>query len=587
MHLHKVNLVKRSKRALHHFVILLKKRGGNGNLHWRAGERGLNVQLSGILHAGGVLSFALVMANVWGCAAPNAAGKKPKPPVALVEQSGRVEKPEVLSSLVRRPDLGFNVKTEDEKGSFIAPGASSSSRDVPESLSKTQGMEASSTEDLVKFPPSAPSRQTPDVQPEPAPNARRYNGKPISLDVMDADLRNVLRLLADVSKTNIVIEPDVSGKVTVKVEQVPWDQMLDMVLAMHDLGKEQIGNVIRIARHEKLTQEWSQQAETIKTRQDLMEAAKDVGEITTVYMTVNYAPPVEIAAKIGENKSEKGKITVDERTSLIIYSDYPARIRSARQLLARLDKATQQVLIEARIVTINSEALRSLGINWNLATEHQTYDPGLTQNFQISVPPPFPSAFAFNIGQLMGETFLRVDAVISALEASRDLKIIAAPRVLTLNHVQAKITQGTQIPFKVQSTTDSEVVSYDFKDATVELRVTPHITPDRKVRLEIFAKQDEPGIEYDGQASIDKREIVTELLVDDGNIVVIGGVIRERSERIKSGTPGFSKVPILGRLFKEESGRREKTELLIFINPRIVEPSRTPGHQRIATEALK
>ena len=150
---------------------------------------------------------------------------------------------------------------------------------------------------------------------------------------MDADLRNVLRLLSDLTGTNIVIEPDVTGKVTLKVEQVPWDQVLDMVLSMNDLGKEQVGNVIRIAKQSKLRQEYLQQAEAIKAKQNLAETTRDLGELSTVYFPVNFGKPAEIAAKISDAKSERGKVAVDERTSLIIYTDYPARITGARQLL--------------------------------------------------------------------------------------------------------------------------------------------------------------------------------------------------------------------------------------------------------------
>lgn len=410
-----------------------------------------------------------------------------------------------------------------------------------------------------------------DSQPAQHALVKQYTGKPISLDLLEADVRNVLRLLSDITGKNIVIEPDVAGKVTLKVEQVPWDQILDMVLAMNDLGKEQVGNVIRIARQDKLKGEWTQKAEEIRAKQDLQEVAKDLGEINTVYFTVNYAQPQDIAAKMTENKSERGRVAIDERTSLIIYSDYPARIESARQLLARLDKATPQVLIEARIVTLRSQASRSLGINWSFSTDHTTVDPGLTQQFQINVPPPGPSTFGFNMGQLIGKTFLQVEATISALETSQDLKIIASPKVLTLNNVEAQIKQGTQIPYQNIGLGNANATSTEFKDATVELKVTPHITPDQKVRLKIFAKQDEPGTEFNGQTSIDKREITTELLVDDGNVIVIGGVIRDRSETGNSGTPGLNKIPLLGRLFRKDTSIEEQAELLIFISPKIVE----------------
>jgi len=409
---------------------------------------------------------------------------------------------------------------------------------------------------------------------------RQYFGKPISLDLMDADLKNVLRLLSDITGTNMLIEPDVAGRVTIKVEKVPWDQVLDMILAMNDLGKEQVGNVIRIARLAKLKQEWNQQVEEIRAKQELLEVSKDVGAITTAYLTVNYAQPVEIAAKIAEIKSDKGKISVDDRSSLVIYTDYPIRIEGARNLLARLDRATAQVLIEARIVTATQEISTALGTEWhvrfNKIPESSDLAPG-TRNFQINRPlDPF---FGFSIASLWGQTLASIDFKLSALQTADQLNIVAAPKVLTINNVKAVITQGTQIPYLVRSDYGSS--STQFKDAVVELQVTPHITPDHKVRLEIQAKQDEPTVQnfQVGDSSvpgIDTRKITTELLVDNGQVVVIGGVMRGREEESNRGTPGLKKIPVLGWLFKNETVGNRKDELLIFISPQIVESSGLP-----------
>jgi type IV pilus assembly protein PilQ len=193
-----------------------------------------------------------------------------------------------------------------------------------------------------------------------------------------------------------------------------------------------------------------------------------------------------------------------------------------------------------------------------------------------------PSDFyQFSVGQLTGNIW-SLDLKLAALETAEELKIVAAPKVLTLNNVKAKVSQGTQIPYLVASTATpaaGAVSSTEFKDATIELQVVPHITPDHKVRLEIDAKQDEPGVVINSQTSIDTRKIQTELLVDDGNIVVIGGVIRDRSDFSRSATPGLHRVPVLGWLFKSEDNVSEKTELLIFISPKIIEPSGPPDYK--------
>jgi len=402
---------------------------------------------------------------------------------------------------------------------------------------------------------------------------KQYTGKPISLDLLDADLRNVLRLLADLTGTNIVIEPDVTGKVTLKVEQVPWDQVLDMIISMNDLGQEQVGSVIRIARRSKLKSEWAQQAEAIRAKQEYLLTSKDLGEINTAYLTVNYAQVTDVASKINEAKSDKGRVSVDERTSLIIYSDYPGRINNARMLLNRLDRPTSQVLIEARIITLTSEVKRSLGMNLGFGGDTPNHSATVPfTDFLINSPPA--NLFALNLAQMVGTTLLKVDLTISALETADEIRIMAAPRVLTMNNVKAVISQGVQIPYLKVGDTASNITGTDFKDAVLELAVTPHITPDHKVRMTIEAKQDEPSSTVtgaQGQPGIDTRKISTELLVDDGNIIVIGGIIRNRDEAKKTATPGLSDVPILGRLFKSNEVDAQRNEILIFICPKIVD----------------
>jgi type IV pilus assembly protein PilQ len=409
---------------------------------------------------------------------------------------------------------------------------------------------------------------------------RSYGGKLISLDLMDADLKNVLRLLSDLTGTNIVIEPDVTGKVTLKVEQVPWDQVLDMVLSMNDLGKEQVGNVIRIAKQSKLRQEYLQQVESIKAKQNLAETTRDIGDILTVYLPVNFGKPAELAAKISDAKSERGKISVDERTSVIIYTDYPARVAAARQLLTRLDRPTPQVLIEARIITLNTEVKRNLGMNLSFS-EQSPIPAGSTNSQQFQVNPPLSTLnqYGVMISQLVGKTLVNVDLQIQALQQVNQVRIVAAPRVMTLDNVKAVVSQGEEVPYLTVGDTAANITAVSFKDAVLELAVTPHITPDRKVRMLINAKQDTVSstiynIGNSSEPGIDTRKIQTELLVDDGNVVAIGGVINNQSTVTRSSTPGLADIPILGRLFKIDSSDDSRNELLIFISPKIVEVSK-------------
>ncbi len=420
---------------------------------------------------------------------------------------------------------------------------------------------------------------TPDGSP-------KYTGKKISLDLMDADVRNVLRLISQLTSTNIVVDPDVAGKVTLKVKDVPWDQVLDMVLSMNGLGKEQNGNVILIAKQSKLQQDYLQKMAEIKARQSLAETSKDEGELTTVYLPVNFGTPADLAAKIADGKSPQGKVSVDKRTSLIIYTDYPARIASARSLLERLDRPTPQVLIEARIVTLKSELNKQLGVNFGFSSLHGNPQIGGStgqyqstgQNFFINPPIPGENQFGAILTQLIGSTMVNVDLQIQALQSLSMARVVAAPRVLTLDNVKAEVTQGQEVPYLEVNGVNSNVSNTAFKDAVLQLAVTPHITPDRKVRMLINAKQDTVStttyaVGTSSAPGIDTRKIQTELLVGDGNVVVIGGVIDNQYTYSDQSTPGLSSIPLLGALFKTHQADNQKNELLIFISPKIVQPS--------------
>ena len=398
---------------------------------------------------------------------------------------------------------------------------------------------------------------------------KEYTGEPISLDLQDANLVNVLRLIADISGTNMIIEPGIKGKVTLKVEKVPWDQVLDVILKMNGLGREQEGNIIRIAKLDKLRKEMEDIQKQIRAKQRVLETAQDLGEITQNYLQVNYAKADEIARQIEEVKSDKGTISVDPRTNIIIYSDYPARVKRAREILAQLDRPTPQVLIEARIVQALDTFARALGIDWSAQYDVEDGNPAFA--WAINLPVPATSMAALSIGKLLNTTFWTLDIMLSANESVGNVKIISAPRVLTLDGVEATISQGDEIPYLQMS---QDGVATEFKEAVLELKVTPHITPDQKVRLEISAKKDQPGQERQtplGPAvGIQTRKVQTELLIDSGDTIVIGGVL-ENTERVsQERTPGLSNIPILGYLFKNKRTDVIKQELLIFISPKVI-----------------
>jgi type IV pilus assembly protein PilQ len=404
--------------------------------------------------------------------------------------------------------------------------------------------------------------------------AKRYTGQKISLDLQEVDIRNVLRLLADVTGKNIVVEPNVSGKVTLKVDNVPWDQVLELILKINDLDSVMEGNVIRIATAEKIKTELDRKKDEVEAQKELAAAARDLGDITTEYLQVNYADVNDISNQIQNIKSDKGSISVDGRTNLIIFTDFPARIQTAKEILAKLDRATQQVMIEARLVSANTNFSRNLGITWNAA-----YDVNSLSGDRVSRSLDLTSAVAAPVAPIgsFGLSFSRaatnifnLDLTLSALEQAGEGRVISSPRIFTLDHVQAMIQQGDQIPYPQR--TEEGTISTAFAPATLSLTVTPHITPDGKVRMEVNAKKDEADFSRTVQdvPAIRTQEAQTELLINDGDTIVIGGIVIKDTEWSESRVPFLWRIPVLGWLFKNRQVNEEKTELLIFLSPTIV-----------------
>ncbi|MFA9434008.1 MAG: AMIN domain-containing protein, partial [Deltaproteobacteria bacterium] len=326
----------------------------------------------------------------------------------------------------------------------------------------------------------------------PMPSAdmpRAFTGPKISLDLQEVDIRNVLRLLADVTGKNLVVEPGVSGKVTLKVDNVPWDQVLELILKINELDQVMEGNVIRIATAAKIKAELERKKDEVEAQKQLMAAARDLGEISTEYLQVNYADVGDISAQIDNVKSEMGTVSVDNRTNLIIYSDFPKRIETAKEILARLDKATKQVMVESRIVSANTNFSRNLGVSWNAGYTANSLAGRLggSPAFDLAVAAPTAAVGTFGLAftRALGvNNILDLDMQLDALESAGEGRVISSPRIFTLDHVQAMIQQGDQIPYPQR--TEEGTISTAFAPATLSLTVTPHITPDGKVRMEVL-----------------------------------------------------------------------------------------------------
>ena len=418
-------------------------------------------------------------------------------------------------------------------------------------------------------PGAAGEKMSPDVSPATLSEGG-YTGKRISLDFQDADIVPIFRLIADVSGYNIVVDPQVKGKITMKLVNVPWDQALDLILKSNKLDKVVEGNIIRVAPVSVLAKEQEERA-----RQQA--AARKAEPLVTKVFPISYANVKNVQKSIDTAKilSERGSISVDERISSIIVKDVESNMPKVEELVKTLDKPTPQVLIEARIVEVNTAAKSEFGIKWGLSMH--TYDKTISLGGLTPFMVDFPSGAGpgsgsgINFGFINPAGTLKLDLEIGALENSGKLKIVSNPRIITVDNEEAFISQGKSIP--VRKLTSEGTVSTEFKDVKLELKVKPHITPDNSVILSVEAKKEEidptvPSVE--GVPGTDKKEAKTNVIVKDGETLVIGGIYKTFDNDSSTGVPGAMDVPVLGWLFKKKQKEFNTNELLIFITPRII-----------------
>lgn len=425
----------------------------------------------------------------------------------------------------------------------------------------------------------------------PRPRRSKYTGQRISFEFKDIDIHNLLRIFADISKKNVIVGDNVSGKVTIKLRNVPWDQALDIVLKSKGLDKEEFGNIIRIAPAKLLEDERKQAAEKAKMQVQLE-------PLKVRIIPINYATASGLADRVKDVLSERGKLSVDTRTNVIIVKDIAEAIARAEGLVRRLDTQTPQVLIESRIVEASVNFSREFGIQWGgdlnfgpntgnstglafpntirlsgAAGNEGTDGLGTsTPNYAINLPAAIGmgagGGVGFTFGSAGGAALLNLR--LSAMESSGQSKTISAPRVITLDNNTATISQGISIPY---SQTSASGVNTTFVEAKLELKVTPHVTADGSILLDINASNNQADSSMtgaNGQPAISKKEAQTQVLVKDGDTTVIGGIYTRSQGSNESGVPLFSRIPVLGWLFKSRAESDTRTELLIFITPRIV-----------------
>ena len=441
--------------------------------------------------------------------------------------------------------------------------------------------------------------------------AFRYRGEKLSLNFQDVEMRAVLQLIADFTDFNLVASDTVAGRITLRLKNVPWDQALDIIMKTKGLDKREIGNVLMVGPAAELQ---AREKQELESRQQISELAP----LRTEFIEIRYASASEIFALFqgAANRSQedgssarskgvisnRGSVIVDERTNSIILTETADKIAEFRAVLDKLDVPVRQVLIEARIVSASSNVSESIGVRWGgIGTgsydngEYSTFAGGSLETVnEIRMPSEDGSlaftspdhlvvdlgaqgqgASSFAIGVVSGSYLL--DLEISALESLGEAEVIGRPKVITADKQEASISSGQEIPY--ESATGGEGLggasgtTTSFKEVELKLTVKPQITPDDRIIMKLDVKQDTVGAVAAGGLSIDTNNIVTQVLVNNGETIVLGGVYNTNTTRSITKTPLLGDIPYVGRLFKRNVDQVQKSELLIFITPRIIEDS--------------
>ncbi len=451
-------------------------------------------------------------------------------------------------------------------------------------------------ESYTAAPPGYPMVVADPTQVSTVPGMSR---KRVTLDLREADIQNVLRLISKEGGVNIVTGDGVGGNVTIRLRSVPLDEVFLTILQAQQLGFEKRGNVIRVAPQSVLVEEQTSRAEARR-------AASESQPTEVFLIPVNYADAGDLSEQVGGLLSPRGSVSVDSRTNTLVIRDIAANLNTIRQLVESLDAQVPQVLIEARIVETNDTFAREFGIQWGGdvsfsqsngnptglifpsvlglaggATDGQTPTAGTSSNpnFAVNLPAAAGTGSGGALGLSLGSVggAVNLNLRLSALEESGHAKIVSSPKVMALDNQTANISQGTSIPISVVSAAGVQTV---FVDATLELDVTPTVTPDGNIRLRLAAAKNEPDFQNTGargDPTIIRRSAETELLIRDGDTTVIGGIYTRNTGSSSSGVPFLKDIPILGYFFRTTSSSERRTELLIFITPRIVNRAESIG----------
>jgi len=538
---------------------------------------------------------------------------EPGGPVSLVmafEQPG-TESPEVRVVINRAPGAEPTVRREGgdvvvrfPTGTGIArtppaleaePGDAGAMGEAPSTASTKALAQATQPEPASLPAAPAPEEQGIDVLEEGGLlQGKDYAGRRISLDFKDVEIDDVLRLIAEVSDLNIIAGDNVSGTVTIRLVDVPWDQALDVILMTKGLGFTKVGNVLRIAPKNLIQQEEEARLQERRAKEKLE-------DLIVKFQPVNYAAVNDVAKMVQRLLSARGTVDTDPRTNTVILKDIPSVVDESVALIKAIDTPTPQVLIEAKIVEANLDFSRELGLVWGFGIQQfedgfaenqidqsrgsdgfrfrpdaRLIDPvdsgggGDLNNFVIQNPVENANALV-NLGAFLLDEQFNLEAQLQAAESTGEGKVISSPRVVTLDNREANIEQGVAIPFQTFENGDAQL---QFVDAVLELQVTPHITADRSIIMDLEVSRNAPdfGVATNsGTPGISKNETETETLVRDGQTLVIGGIYTIEKGTTSTRVPYLHSIPGLGNLFKNRTVRDQRQELLIFVTPRIVE----------------
>ncbi|MCZ4339503.1 type IV pilus secretin PilQ [Shewanella colwelliana] len=414
---------------------------------------------------------------------------------------------------------------------------------------------------------------------------KKYDGRSLSLNFQSISVRTVLQIIADYNNFNLVTSDTVEGDITLRLDDVPWDQALDLILQTKGLDKRVEGNILMVAPAEEMAIRESQE---LKNQQEV----KELAPLYSEYLQINYAKATDIAELLkGDDSSllsARGTVAVDDRTNTLLVKDTEESLENIHRLIEVLDIPIKQVLIEARMVTVKDDVSEDLGIRWGVTDQQGSKGtsgslegandiangivPSLGDRLNVNLPAAVanPTSIAFHVAKLADGTLL--DLELSALEQESKGEIIASPRITTSNQKAAYIEQGVEIPYVESASSGAATVQ--FKKAVLSLRVTPQITPDNRVILDLEITQDSQGKTVDtplGQAvSIDTQRIGTQVLVDHGETIVLGGIYQQQLINRVSKVPVLGDIPFVGYLFRNTTDKNERQELLIFVTPKII-----------------